>query len=376
MTQRSVPCTIMRGGTSKGVFFRKEVLPADRRSMTRTILSIFGSGDPMQIDGLGGTYAQTSKAMVVWKSEMEGVHVEYLFGQVGVEKKFIDYTGNCGNLTAAVGPFAIDEGLVTVKGNRAAVRLYNVNTGKRVDALIPVKDGRTEYEGDYVIDGVPHPGARIDVVWHDPGGAVTGSLLPTGNVRDIITAGGERYEATLVDAANPTVFISAEEIGLKGTELPSEVGQECLDRLEKIRSKAAEMMGLVKRATDATSHSPHFPFIAVLGRARKYETAQGTSIGPGKYNLLARLFSMQKMHHAYAVSGAICTACAARIPGSKVNEFFTGDSERIVLGHPKGLIEVKVKKSCRRGVLRIESATVSRTARRLMSGRVFYPRLG
>ncbi|MDG7007848.1 MAG: 3-methylitaconate isomerase [Nitrososphaerota archaeon] len=372
MVQSRVPCVIMRGGTSKGVFFKKADLPSSKSEMTDVILRVFGSGDPMQIDGLGGTHAQTSKTMVVSRSKQPGVDVDYLFGQVEVERKSVDYRGNCGNLTSAVGPFAIDEGLFRARGSSTKVRLFNTNTRKRVDASVQLEGGKTKYEGNYFIDGVPNPGARIDVTWYDPGGAVTGALFPTGNVVDRIPVQGRAIQASVVDASNPVVFVRAEDVGMKGTELPDDVSQDTLRKSELIRSKVCEMIGLVKEAGEATSKSPHIPFIAVVANPQNYTTSTGARITRHEYNVLPRLFSMQKMHHAYAVTGAICTAVAATIPGTIVNERSRAPAGRVVIAHPKGLIDVAVQSHSNHKGAVVDSVTVGRTARRLMAGSAFY----
>jgi len=369
MPLKEVPCCIMRGGTSKGVFFRREVLPSDESKMTEVILKIFGSGDPMQIDGLGGTHTQTSKTMIVWKSNRDGVDVDYLFGQVGVERQLVDYTGNCGNLTSAVGAFAVDEGIVTDGGSSQLVRLYNVNTNKRVDTLISLENGRTKYEGNYTIDGVPNPGARIDVEWHDPGGALSGKLLPTGSPVYKATIGQEHIECSLVDAGNPVVFVRATDVGMTGTELPNQVKSESLDKLEKIRSRATRLLGLVKADEEATSKSAHIPFVAVVGEVQDYASSSSKKISSNSYDLLARLFSMQKMHHAYPVTGAVCTAVAANISGTIVNDFSKVKSGKVIIGHPKGVIDIGVRMS---PTDKVESVTVARTARRLMNGMAYY----
>jgi 2-methylaconitate cis-trans-isomerase PrpF len=362
----------MRGGTSKGVFFRKEVLPSPGRRRDETILRIFGSGDPMQLDGLGGAQVQSSKTMIVSRSKRKGVDIDYLFGQVSVEGWFVDYMGNCGNLTSAIAPFAIDEGLIRVRGSEVRVRLYNVNTKKRVDAIVPLEHGKTKYEGDYMIDGVPRPGSRIDVIWYEPGGAVSGKLLPTGNVVDTITADGRSVRCSIVDAANPVVFVKAEQVGLKGIELPNQVSRESLDLLEAIRSEGARRMGLVENAVEATKKTPHMPFIAVVAARQDYVSSGGKSISKESYGVLARLFSMQKMHHAYAATGAICTAAASKIPGSVVNEVAEVEGETVVIGHPKGLIDLGVSSRPAGNSVLIESVKVGRTAKRLMSGLAYY----
>jgi 2-methylaconitate cis-trans-isomerase PrpF len=363
----------MRGGTSKGVFFKGELLPSRRDQMSRVILRVFGSGDQMQIDGLGGAYTETSKVMVVWKSRREGIDVDYLFGQVGTDEELVDYAGNCGNLTSAVGPFAIDEGLVDVNGDEARLRLYNVNTRKRVDAIFQLSDGKTEYRGDYSIDGVSRPGSRIDTIWYKPGGAVTGKLLPTGKLIETVSINDADIQVSLVDAGNPTVFVRATDVGMNGTEAPSDINMELLKQLERIRSKGAQMMGFVKRAEDATTKSRHMPYIAVVGDKRDYKTKEGEPIRKNEYDLLSRMFSMQKMHRAYAVTGAICTAVAAKIPGTIANEFYRGYGETVTIGHVKGVIDVGVQVDMRRGKPVVVSVKLGRTARRLMAGDAFYP---
>ncbi len=369
---KGIPCILMRGGTSKGVFFKREDLPSDPKIRDEVILKIFGSGDPFQIDGLGGSRTVASKVMIVWKSSRSDVDVEYLFGQVGIEEWHIDWTGNCGNLTTAVGCFAIESGFIKPTEPLTVVRMYNVNTNKRIDVVIPVKNGQIVYNGDYMIDGVPRPGSRIDLVWHDPGGTTTRGLLPTGKKKDVIVVDGREIEVSIVDAANPAVFLRAEDVGLKGTELPNQVDKKILEKLEKIRSKAAEMCGLVEKAEEATVKSPHFPFIAVVSEKEDYVTVQGKIVKKEDYTVLARLFSLQQMHHAYPVTGAICTASAAKIPGTIVNELSEDRGELVVIGHPKGLIDVKIKTKQINGETVIETATIGRTARKLMSGTAYY----
>ncbi len=372
MPLRSIPAVIMRGGTSKGVFLKREDLPGDRSLWDEIILRIFGSGDPMQIDGLGGSHTHTSKVMIVWRSERQGIDIEYLFGQVGIERRFIDWGGNCGNLTSAVGPFAIDEDLVRPIEPVTVVRMLNINTGKRVDAIVPVRGGETNYEGDYYIDGVPNPGSRIDLVWYDPGGSHTGKLLPTGNPVDKIRVGDKIYEVSIVDAANPAVFVRAEDLGLTGAELPGEIPGSVAQKLEAIRSKAAELIGFVERAEEATIKSPHFPFIAIVGEKMDYKTPTGKTVKKEDYTVLARLFSMQKMHHAYPVTGAICTAAASKIPGTIVNQLSEDRGDRVIIGHPKGVIGLVVKTSPQGESVRVDSITIGRTARRLMRGYAYY----
>jgi 2-methylaconitate cis-trans-isomerase PrpF len=261
---------------------------------------------------------------------------------------------------------------VKVKGSKARVRLYNVNTKKRVDAIVPLVGGKMQYEGNYAIDGVPGRGARIDIVWYDPGGALSGKLLPTSHPTDTLSVGGRSVRCSLVDAANPVVFVRAEDVGLKGVELPHQVNKEQLATLEAIRSEGARLMGLVKNAADATKITPHMPFIAAVAQTQDYSSSEGKRISKDSYGVLARLFSMQKMHHAYAATGAICTAVAAKLPGTLVSEVAKAENGKVVIGHPKGLIDLEVNAKPSGGSATIESVKVGRTARRLMSGLAYY----
>jgi 2-methylaconitate cis-trans-isomerase PrpF len=274
---------------------------------------------------------------------------------------------------SAIAPFGIDEGLIRVRGSKALVRLYNINTRKRVDAAIPLDRGKTKYDGDYMIDGVPRPGARIDVTWHDPAGAMSGKLLPTGNVIDKFDVDGRTFNCSIVDAGNPVVFVGAGEVGLTGAELPGQVSRGVLDLLEAVRSKAAYMMGLVDDPAEATKTTPHMPFIAAVTASQDYVSSEGRRVAKKDYEVLARLFSMQRMHHAYAATGAICTAVASKVPGSVVNRASRVSGENVVIGHPKGLIDLRVRSKVSGESLKVESVTLGRTARRLMKGVAYYP---
>jgi 2-methylaconitate cis-trans-isomerase PrpF len=242
---------------------------------------------------------------------------------------------------------------------------------KRVDAVVPVKDGVTQYDGDYRIDGVPTPGSKIETIWNDPAGSVTGRLLPTGNAREFIDAGFGKVEVSIVDAGNPVVFVRAVDVGFKGTEKPDEVGDEVILRLEKIRGHAAKAMGLVDNPSEAMVKSPHFPFLALVRESHDFRTVDGRLINSKDYDVSVRLFSMQKMHHACAVTAAICIAVASKVAGTLVHEMSRQRGETIVVGHPRGLIDLKVKVSRDGGG--VESVTVSRTVRKIMAGQVFYP---
>ncbi len=240
-------CTIMRGGTSKGIFLMEKDLPRDPQLRDRIILAIFGSPDIRQIDGLGGADSLTSKLALIAPSDEPGRDVHYTFGAVGIDKPVVDYSANCGNISSAVGPYAIEHGFVRAVEPFTTVRIFNANTKKMIDARVPVKKGKVVSDGDYVIDGVPGSGAKIELSFVDPGGAATGKLLPTGNARDVVRLdSGEEFTLTIVDAGNPTAFVSASELGLEGTELPGPFEQEVetKKKLESIREKVAELMGI------------------------------------------------------------------------------------------------------------------------------------
>jgi len=357
----------MRGGTSRGLFLKKEDV---KRIVNRdeVILRMFGSGSSSQVDGVGGGFSHTSKVMIVGQSAKSGFDLEYEFGQVGVDKKFIDWTGNCGNLTSAVAPYAIDEGMVEAKNGLHLVRMLNINTMKRIDAIVPVENGHTKYEGNYTIDGVPTPGSKIETIWHDPGGSVTGKLLPTGRARDVLEVDGRKVEASLVDAGNPVVYIRAEDLGMSGVELPHEVDVKILQKIEKVRGYAAKLMGLVENPEEAIDKSPHFPFLVILSDKKDFKTVEGKYVSSKDYDLLMRLFSMQKMHHACAVTAAINMAIASKVNGSLVEEVVGKVGEEIRIGHPRGTIDVKVH--LKNG--EPNAVSLYRTARRIMSGQVYY----
>ncbi len=365
------PCTIMRGGTSKGIFLREKDLPRDAALRDRIILAIFGSPDLRQIDGLGGADSLTSKLAIIAPAEEPDRDIDYTFGAVGIEEAFVDYSSNCGNISSAVGPYAVDKGLVKAVEPFTVVRIFNTNTGKMIHAKVPVKKGKFAPDGDYAIAGCPGTGARVELSFMDPGGAATGRLLPTGQaVDEVILESGERYAATIVDAGNPTAFIRAEELKLRGDELPAEFDRDSAMRakLESIRAKVGGMMGIPV--------SQSIPKISFITAARDYRTTTGETIGKGSVNLLARLMAMGKMHKAFAITAGIPAAIAAVIPGSVVNRVVGGTppgsaAGEIVIGHPSGTMDLRVEARFGKDGLSIVSCTVGRTARRIMDGRVY-----
>ena len=371
---------IYRGGTSRGVYLLGNDLPKEPHIRDQVILSIYGSPDARQINGLGGADSLTSKVAIISPSEREDADVDYTFGQVSISKPFIDYVGNCGNISSGVGPFSVDEGLVKAVEPITYVRIFNTNTKKIIVAEVPVRNGKAISKGEYAVDGVPGTGAKIILNFLDAGGAVTGKLLPTGNLKDEITlADGTHLTVSLVDAANPAVFIKATDFGLTGTEMPDAVNSNpaLLQRIEEIRSIAAEMLGLAPRQ-EATDKSPAVPKIVFVTPSTDYKTSDGRHIGKESIDLVARTMSMQKMHKAFAITGGICTATAAKLEGTVVNEILRAEASQgsiVRLGHPSGTLdfEITIRKK-EDGSSELEKAAVNRTARRIMEGYIYVPR--
>ncbi|MEW6266181.1 MAG: PrpF domain-containing protein [Thermodesulfobacteriota bacterium] len=378
--QKRIPAVLMRGGTSKGVFFHDRHLPRDQEVRDRVILAAYGSPDPnrRQIDGLGGAVSVTSKTAIISPSPDPAFDVVYNFGQVAIDRPMVEYKGNCGNISAAVGPFAVDEGLVRAVEPITRVRIKQLNTDKLIVAEVPVRDGGHDEEGDYAIDGVPGTGGRITLHFMDPAGSMTGRLLPTGHPRDEIEVPGlGRITVSFVDAANPVVFVRAETLGLKGTEIQEiDAGAALRAKLEAIRSQAAVILGLAETPEEATARSQAVPKIALVSPPRDYVDLGGRPIPSGQVDLVVRIMSMGTLHKAYAVTGAICTAGAAKIEGSVVNQVLreeAHDRVEIRLGHPGGRLTPGAVMSKKDGQFHYEKAIIGRTARRLMEGHVLVP---
>jgi len=378
--QELIRCTIMRGGTSKGIFLHRNDLPQDPVLRDKVIMRIFGAPDPREIDGIAGAELLTSKLALIGPSTRPDCDVDYLFGQVSMVEPMIDYKSNCGNVSSAVGTFAIDEGMVDAVEPITKVRIHQVNTGKVIIAEVPVKDGRAVVEGKHRIDGVPGTGAKIILDWADAAGSLTGKLLPTGKVVDTLKVEGEgEFEVSLVDAAIPTVFIRAEALGLKGNETPQQIDADkaLLQKIEKIRSVAAQVMGLCKDWRKATKEVPYSPFFAICAPPMDYKDwTTGKKIPEKSVDLVVRLLFMQKMHLTYPVTGTTCTVAAAMIPGTIANQLARKDIiERgeLRIGHPAGVIAPEGKVVREKGGFVLKRATVDRTARRLMSGYAYIP---
>ncbi len=379
--QARIRTVIMRGGTSRGLFFRDEDLPLDPEARTWTILAAFGSPDRYgrQIDGLGGATSLTSKAAIISKGTQPGIDVNFTFGQVSIEKPLIDMRGNCGNISSAVGPYAIDEGLVPCQEPLTQVRFLNTNTQKVIVAHVPTRNGRFEPEGNYTIPGVPGTGSKIVLDFLDPGGAVTGKLLPTGQVRDVLHVPGIGHiEVSIVDAANPLVFCRSEDFGLSGQETPEQIdtNQELLLRIGATRAAAGVAIGLADSIEEAIHSVPSVPKIAFVTQPRPYFQLDGVLREAADVDLVARIMSMGHLHRAYALTGAICTTVAAQIPGTLVYDVVSERARAsggLRLGHPSGVMDLSARTHKEGERWYVEKASAARTARRLMEGPVYIP---
>jgi 2-methylaconitate cis-trans-isomerase PrpF len=378
--QKRIPTVLMRGGTSKGLFFHENHLPADPDTRNKVILAAFGSPDPnrRQIDGVGGGVSTTSKVAIISPCPSPDYDVVYNFGQVSIDRPMVDYKGNCGNISSAVGPFAVDEGLVKAREPITSVHIHQLNTDKLITAEVPVKNGRFDEKGDYAIAGVPGACSRIALRFADPGGALTGKLFPTGHRQDNLEIPVHGTVAvTIIDAANPVVLVPAEAIGLTGTEIDEiDAGDTIKTTLETIRCKAAVLIGLASSEQEATQKSPAVPKMAFITIPKAYTTTGGQTVTEQEIDITARIMSMGTLHRSYAVSGGISTAGAAMIPGTVAYDLLSDSArhnELLRIGHPGGIIEIGA-------VIKVEGeqccyreAVLGRTARRLMEGYVLVP---
>lgn len=360
-----VPCTIMRGGTSKGVFFYEQDIPPAGEARDKFLCAAMGSPDRRQIDGLGGSDPLTSKVAIIGPANSEHADLNYTFAQVSINKASVDYQANCGNITSSVGLFAVQEGLVSPAEPFAEVKIFNTNTSKILRVYVPCKDGKPEEEGSYIIDGVPGTGPRLDLDMSDTAGAASGKLLPTGSPTDVINVPGYgEIECSIVDIANPCVFVRAESLGLSGWETPEqlEAKPEAMEVLEKIRAMSAAKIGLASNWQSATSESPAVPMVCFI-------TSPGSD--DKDVNLISRNMFMQVMHKTYSGTCAVCTAVASKIPGSIPYACARQGGGEFIIAHPAGSIGVSLDVLVKDGVIEIKKAAFGRTARRIMEGFVY-----
>lgn len=375
--QIAIRCVLMRGGSSKGAYLLASDLPPDPDTRDRVLLAIYGSPDERQIDGVGGADPLTSKVAIIAPSGRSDADVEYTFGQIGIGEPRVFYGGNCGNMLAGVGPFAIDEGLIAAGEPIGRVRIYNTNTRRVIAAEVPVRNGKACVLGRTRIPGVPGSGACIVLDFGDCGGAMTGKLLPTGRPRETWRIGDRDVEVSLVDAATAFVFAKASDLGLRGTELPTDLqaNDRAMTALEEIRGMAASVLGLASSARTARSETPNVPRVALVAPPQEYTTTEAVTIRALDVDVVARQMAMQRPHKAFAVTGALCLSVASRIPGTVVHDACTsaeGDTLRI--GHPSGSMRTEVRvASDEHDGYRVERAAIERTARRIMAGAVYVP---
>ena len=379
MRQMKYPAVFMRGGTSRAIVFHEKDLPKDQAERDAIFLKALGSPDPngRQLDGLGGGISSLSKIAVVAPSARGDADVDFTFAQVGVADETVDYVGTCGNISSAVGPFAVDEGLVRVDGGETAtVRVYNTNTGKTYHARFPVEDGAAGVNGSFELPGVSGMGAQITLEFMDPGGAATGKLLPSGNAVDVFEIEGVgSVEVSMVDATNPMVFLRAADLGLSGGEGPGLIDSrvEVMVNLEQIRAEAAVRMGLARDRREASESVQAVTKVVLVASPLEYMDLKGEIIAADDCDIAARIISMGKTHRAFALTGAMCLAVAARIPGTVVHESARSGTGDIRLGHPSGVQTINAVVSNTPEGPKAEKVIVYRTARRLMEGMVCVP---
>jgi 2-methylaconitate cis-trans-isomerase PrpF len=344
------------------------------------LLAAYGSPDTnrRQMDGVGGGVSTASKVAVISPSSTSDYDVVYNFGQVSIDRPIVDFKGNCGNISSAVGPFAVDEGLVAAAEPITRVRIHQKNTNKLIVAEVPVRNGRFDEEGEYEISGVPGTASRITLRFVDPGGSLTGRLFPTGNPRDVLEVPGlGGVELTIIDAANPVVLLQAALLGLKGTEIKEiDTGESIKAKLEQIRCAAAVRIGLAETMEAATLRCQAVPKIGVVAVAASYTTIGGKVVDGQEIDLVGRIMSMGTLHKAYAVSGGVATVGAAMVPGTVVHDLLKPEArekEMLKIGHPGGSIEVGAIMEKVDGEIRYREAVLGRTARRIMEGYVLVP---
>ncbi len=388
--QTKIAATYMRGGTSKGVFFKLDDLPESARvpgaARDALLLRVIGSPDPYgkQIDGMGAATSSTSKTVIVAKSARPEHDVDYLFGQVSIDQPFVDWSGNCGNLSAAVGPFAITNGLVDParipQDGIAVVRIWQANIQKTIVAHVPITGGAVQETGDFELDGVTFPAAELRLEFMDPAEEGDGgSMFPTGNLVDNLEVPGVgTFKATMINSGIPTIFLEADALSYSGTELQDAINGDAaaLSRFETIRAYGALRMGLIKDIAEAASRQ-HTPKIAFVAPPKEYVSSSGKKIGTSDIDVLVRALSMGKLHHAMMGTASVAIATAAAVPGTLVNlAAGGGERDNVCFGHPSGTLRVGAQAQLVDGDWKVTKAIMSRSARVLMEGRVHVPREG
>jgi probable AcnD-accessory protein PrpF len=389
LPQIRIPATYMRGGTSKGVFFRLQDLPEAARvpgaARDRLLLRVIGSPDPYgkQIDGMGGATSSTSKTVILSASQRPGHDVDYLFGQVSIDSAFVDWSGNCGNLSAAVGPFAISNGLVDParipRDGISTIRIWQANIGKTIIAHVPISNGQVQETGDFELDGVTFPAAEVQLEFMNPAAeeeGAGGAMFPTGKLVDELDVPGiGRLQATLINAGIPTIFVNADAIGYTGTELQEAINGDprALEKFETLRAVGAMRMGLIGSVEEAARRQ-HTPKIAFVAPPSNYLASSGKQVNAGDIDLLVRAMSMGKLHHAMMGTAAVAIATAAAVPGTLVNlAAGGGEREAVRFGHPSGTLRVGAQARHENGDWTVTKAQMSRSARVLMEGWIRVP---
>ncbi|NBH34189.1 PrpF protein [Clostridiaceae bacterium] len=376
---RKFKTVFMRGGTSKGCMFRREDLPENQEEWDSIFLQAMGDPDPKQIDGMGGTVSSNNKIVIVWKSQEPDIDVEYLVGQVIVGKSQVDYKSNCGNMTAAVGPYAVEEKMVEIVEPVTTVRMLNRNTDKYIHVTVPIDRETKNFaqEGDCAIAGVDGTAAELRVNFLNPAGAKTGKLLPTGNVMDVLLIPGfGEISATILDVSNPMVLVRAEDIGMKGTELPEEINsnEQVCELLEKIRGTAACMMGFAKDLKDATKHSPAVPKVGFFAKPVSFLDLEGKLVDKADMDICVRVISVFQCHKACPLTSASSISVAAFLEGSLVYQELHGVEEgkdTVRIGHPSGVMTMAPHLEKEGDEVKLPGVAVQRTARRIMDGMIY-----
>ena len=387
LPQLRIPATYMRGGTSKGVFFRLQDLPEAAQvpgaARDALLMRVIGSPDPYgkQTDGMGGATSSTSKCVIISTASVPDHDVDYLYGQVSIDTAFVDWSGNCGNLSTAVGPFAIANGLIdparVPRDGLCTVRIWQANIGKTIIAHVPMRDGEVQEIGDFELDGVTFPAAEIQLEFIDPSDdGDAGAMFPTGNLVDTLDVPGVgRFEVTMITAGIPTIFLNAADLGYTGTELQPAINEDkaALQKFEAIRAYGALRMGLIPKLEDAATRQ-HTPKVAFVAPAQDYVSSSGKAIPASAIDLHARALSMGKLHHAMMGTAAVAIGTAAAIPGTLVNRAAGGgEREAVTFGHPSGTLRVGAQAGLVDGQWTVTKAIMSRSARVLMEGKVRVP---